>query len=360
MGGGGRFRSTLALSCVALLCLLLVSGCGTAAPARGRVDRDRIGIGPARALRVPPHRFYAPTSYWNMPLSPDAPLDPASEMLMGAFRAEIASEFKEHRGPAINTTEWSVPLYRVPAGQPLVKVTLDAPHAPSLQEAFERVPIPADAKPAAGTDAKLVIWQPATDKVWEFWRASREVDGWHADWGGATQGVSEAPGYYGPDSWPGAKPWWGDSSTSMGVIGGLITLEDLDRHVINHALQMAIPNGRAGVWAWPAQRTDGTSADPLSLPLGAHLRLDPDLDLAKLRMPRITRLIAQAAQRYGIFVFNRARDVSFNAEDPTRTGADPYRGPDGYFEGMYPREILSSFPWDHLQLLRMKLRGPGS
>jgi hypothetical protein len=73
-------------------------------------------------------------------------------------------------------------------------------------------------------------------------------------------------------------------------------------------------------------------------------------------MPPLTRLIAQAAQRYGIVVNNSAKSVCFYAEDPTRTGTDPYRGPGGYFEGSYPRELLSSFPWDHLRLLGMELR----
>ncbi len=319
---------------------------------------ESAGPEPVEDEPAEPHRFYAGTSYWNTPLPADAPLDPSSEALMGAFRAEIASEFENHLGPSINTTEWSVPLYRVSADQPLEKVTLNTPNAPALQDAFERVPIPPNAKPAAGTDATLVIWQPATDKVWEFWRASHEANGWHADWGGATRNVSEASGYYGPDSWPGAKPWWGDSSTSLGVIGGLITLEDLERGVINHALQIAIPNARAGVWAWPAQRTDGNSEDPLSLPEGAHLRLDPNLDLSKLQMPRLTRMIAKAAQRYGIFVNNRSHGISFYAEDPTRTGTEPYRGSTGNFEGMSPRELLSYFPWEHLQLLRMSFSGP--
>jgi hypothetical protein len=279
---------------------------------------------------------------------------------MDAFRAEIATELEKHFGPAINTTEWSVPLYRVPANQPLEKVTLDTPNAPALQEALASVPIPPDAKPAAGTDATLVVWQPATDKVWEFWRASHESDGWHADWGGATRDVSTASGYYSPSSWPGAKPWWGASSTSLGVVGGLITLEDLERGVINHALQIAIPKARAGLWALPAQRTDGTSTDPLTLPEGAHLRLDPNLDLSTLAMPPLTRLIAQAAQRYGIVVNNSAKTVCFYAEDPTRTGTDPYHRLGGYFEGAYPGELLASFPWDHLQLLQMDLGGPAA
>jgi hypothetical protein len=304
-----------------------------------------------------PFRFYSPTSFWNSQVAPGAPLDPNSEAIVGAFQREVRAEFNENRGPAINTTSYSVPLYTVPVDQPLVKVTLDTLNAPALQEAFDAVPIPPAAEPASGTDAKLVIWQPATDKLWEFWHASYEADGWHAEWGGATREVSRASGYYGPASWPGAKPWWGDSGASMGVVGGLITLEDLQRGVINHALQIGIPRVRAGVYAWPAQRTDGKSSDPLSLPEGAHLRLDPDLDLSTLQMPYLTRLLAQAAQRYGIYVINGAGSVCFNAEDPTRTATNPYRGPDGYFEGMYPRELLASFPWDHLQLLRMELSG---
>jgi hypothetical protein len=340
-----------------LLVLLALGGCGEADLVSHHVGK--VGIGPARELHLPPHRFYAPTSFWNRKLSPNAPLDPSSGAIVSAFQAEVQAELDGGHGPAINTTEYSVPVYRVPRHEPTQRVTLDRPNAKALQRAFNAVPIPPDAKPASGTDAKLVIWQPSTDKLWEFWRASYEADGWHADWGGATQKVSSATGYYGPESWPGAKPWWGDSGASMGVVGGLITLEDLKRGVINHALQIGIPKVRAGVYAWPAQRTDGKSTDPLSLPEGAHLRLDPSLDLSSLKMPYLTRLMAQAAQRYGIYVINGAGSVCFNAEDPTRLATNPYRGPDGYFEGMYPRELLASFPWDHLQLLRMELSGAG-
>jgi hypothetical protein len=249
-----RHGSVAVLLCLALLGCLCASGCGAVAVGGDRPHHRRIGVSPARELREPPHRFYAPTSFWNAPLPADAPLDPSSTALMDAFRAEIAREMESRSGPAINTTEWSVPLYRVGADQPLEKVTLDTANAPVLQEAFTQVPIPADAKPAAGTDGTLVVWQPASDKVWEFWRATKEADGWHADWGGATRDVSTASGYYGPASWPGAKPWWGASSTSLGVIGGLITLEDLEHGVINHALQIALPKARARISISPPWR----------------------------------------------------------------------------------------------------------
>ena len=108
-------------------------------------------------------------------------------------------------------------------------------------------------------------------------------------------------------------------------------------------------------YASPAQRTDGKSASPLSLPEGAHLRLDPNLDLAALHLPRLTLMIAEAAQRYGIFITDGSSDREILAQDPTPTGTNPYAGPDGYFEGKYPNQLLASFPWSQLELLKMEL-----
>ena len=142
--------------------------------------------------------------------------------------------------------------------------------------------------------------------------------GWQAAWGGAMQNVSTNPGVYGPKAWPGASPYWGASASSFSVAGGLITLEDLEKGVINHALAIGIPDVRAGVYASPAQRTDGTSASALSLPEGAHLRLEPGLDLAALHLPRLTLMMAEAAQRYGIYVRE-------HRECLLRAGSDTHR-----------------------------------
>jgi hypothetical protein len=306
-----------------------------------------------------PFRFFSPTSFWNEALPADAPLDPSSAGVVGAFDEEIASEEAAKKGAAnINTTAWSVPVYTVPADQPTVKVTLVASRvslSPALQTAWEAVPLPPEAKPAAGTDRDLVVWQPSTDKLWEFWGLEKTEAGWLAKWGGAIEKDSSDSGAYGPEAWPGAKSNWGASACSLSIAGGLITLEDLERGEINHALAIAIPNTRAGEYASPAQRTDGYSTAPLSLPEGAHLRLDPNLDLASLHLPRLTLMMAEAAQRYGIFVRDSAVNVAFVAQDPTPTGANPYTGAHGYFEGKSPQQLLASFPWSHLQLLKMNL-----
>ncbi len=286
----------------------------------------------------------------------DAQLDPSSAAVVGALDEEVAGDEQTEHGPWINTTSYSVPIYTVPADQPTVRIALgEASAAPALQSAWDAVPLPSNAQPAVGTDSVLVVWQPSADRLWEFWRLKHTKEGWQAAWGGAMQSVSTDPGVYGPEAWPGARSWWGSSASSMSIAGGLITLEDLERGQINHALAMALPNVRAGVYSLPAQREDGASTEPFSLPEGAHLRLEPGLDLAALHLPRLTLMIAEAAQRYGIFVRDKAATVSLFGQDPIPTGTEPYAGPDGYFEGKYPGELLASFPWSHLQLLQMQL-----
>jgi hypothetical protein len=303
-----------------------------------------------------PFRFFAPSSFWNESLPADAPVDPHSAEMVKAFDGMVTSEEAEHWGPWINTTSYSVPIYTVPANQPTVKVVLNhTPAAPALQTAWDAVPLPPGAKPAAGTDGVLVVWQPSTDRLWDFWRLEDWVTGWHAVWGGAMQNVSNEAGVSGPQAWPGGEPWWGTSASSLEIAGGLITLEDLESGVINHALSMAIPEVRAGEYASPAERDDGNSTNPLALPEGAHLRLNPNLNLAALHLPRVTLMIAEAAQRYGIFIRDRSKVVQFFAQDPIPTGTNPYKGRGGYFEGEYPSQLLASFPWSELQLLKMEL-----
>lgn len=327
---------------LALFCALAAAGCGSS--------------GEAHSPRSAHFRFFAKASFWNTRLDSLQPLDPASERLAAAFAAEVEAQTKRGRRPWINTTDYSVPVYKVPADQPTVRVKLVSPYrAPALQAAWRRVPLPPDARPSEGSDGNLVVYQPATDRLWEFWRLRREGDGWQASWGGAIDGVSRSSGAYGPKAWPGAKPWWGSSASSLSIAGGLVTFADLRAGRINHALALAIPRVRRGVFASPARRSDGTAADPLTLPEGARLRLDPSLDLSALDLPPLTLMLAHAAKHYGIVVRDRARVAHFFAQDPGSLRGNPYLGEDGYFEGQAPGDLLASFPWNHLQVLPMKL-----
>jgi hypothetical protein len=300
--------------------------------------------------------LFGPKSFWNKPLPAKARRDRSSKPLVRELVAEVDRERARGTGPYIQTHETSTPLYVVRRDQPLRKVRLDAPKRDwdgPLRQAFASVPLPDRARPAAGRDNHLTLWQPSTDRLWEFWRMRRRIDGWHAMWGGAIQNVSRNRGYYLRDAWPGALPNWGATATSLPVIGGTMRIDELRRGRIDHALALNVPDARADVFAWPAQRSDGEGGVHL-LPEGARLRLDPKLDIAGLDLPPLTRMMAEAAQRYGIVVRDRTHHgLAFFGEDPSPSGSDPYRGEGGFFGGRTPSEVLEGFPWTRLQVLRM-------
>jgi len=175
------------------------------------------------------------------------------------------------------------------------------------------------------------------------------------------QHVSTNAGYYSNSVWDGLdvlQGWdWGSTASSLPMIAGTAMLSELRAGHIDHALAINIPEPCKTWFSWPAQQTDGTSAQLSTCMLeGAHLRLDPKLDLSKLNLPPVTRMFAQAAQKYGLIVRDRTgagNDTTFFGEDPTPTGTDPYRGPGGFYGSLSARDVATRFPWSSLQLLKM-------
>ena len=316
--------------------------------------------GPASAeARPPAPRLFSPDSVWNARLPDDAPVDPQSDVLSGVLRGEALKEIGTGTGPYL-ATKGGVPVYKVPRRARRVRVKLDVPSdfRTSLKETFAAgVPIPATARPADNPDQSMVVWQPSTDRMWEFFRLQRRRDGWHARWGGAMRNVSQSDGTYRRSSWPGASGRWGATATSLPLIAGLILTPEMRSGHIDHAVALSVGAARRGVYSWPARRSDGVDPSPTAIPEGARFRLDPTLDLSKRKMPRITRALAVAAQRYGIVVTNQTgQGLAFWAEDPTRFGINARSA---FFDDLYPTTFMRSFPWDHLQLLRMELHRSG-
>jgi hypothetical protein len=203
-------------------------------------------------------RLFAADSVWNACFPADAPIDSGSGEMVEGLVHEVDRETSAGTGPYIQTDSYSTPLYVVRAKQPAVRVALDDPHAPwrkGLQRAFRKVPIPSRARPAAGSDAHMTVWQPSRDRLWEFWQARKERDGWHASWGGAMKHVSKSPGYFDARSWPRlSKSYWGATATSLPVVAGTMLVRELRAGEVDHALAISLPAPRAHVFAWPAQR----------------------------------------------------------------------------------------------------------
>ncbi|HXS48300.1 MAG TPA: hypothetical protein VN756_12660 [Solirubrobacterales bacterium] len=331
----------------ALLAAVVLAGCGGTENATPTSSDSPT---PSSAASRLPGRFFAPDGVWNTPIAAGVALDPTSDARTAAL-AEQARTI----GSMINTDRYSTPIYTVDADQPTVRVRLDT-HNQDLERAVASVPLPADARAATGTDHHLVVWQPSTDTMWEFWRLRHEPDGWRAGYAGRMTDVQENPGYYrrviDADNSVVEQPWWGATATSLPLVGGLITFRDLRQGRIDHALALGVPQVESGVKAFPAQRSDGRFSGLTSIPEGARLRLDPTLDIHSLGLPPTLRAIAVAAQRYGLIVRDGSSAVSLYGQDPTPLAQNPYPA---LFSGLRPYKFAALFPWNRLQLMKMQL-----
>ena len=315
----------------------------------------------AGAATAPPgFKPFARDSLWNLPLRGDAPLDARSAAHVAWLGGQVAA-----KGAYINTYTCGMPIYWADASTPTVRVRLDpsAYQDQTMLSAWEAVPIPAEAKPAKCSDANFAVLQVQPDgtvREWELWRAAKQADGsWTARWGGAVKNVGTDRGIASPLAWrnPLAPPhtvatstiYWNVTATSVSMIAGVVTMRELAAGKIEHALSMALPDAAKGTMAWPAQRSDGTLTDPDALPQGARLRLDPSLDLTKIPMVPAVRMLAVAAQKYGIVVRDKTwNNTVFYTEEPQPGQANPLTGLLG---GLYPDQALKAFPWARLQML---------
>ena len=148
----------------------------------------------ARAATTPV-RLFSPTSVWNGSVPAGAPLDADSAGIVAHLNAFVQSDEQLQRGPWINTTSYSTPLYVVGATQSTVPVIVNRGGA--LGTASAAVPIPAGAQPAAGSDAQMTIYQPSSNSLWEFWGMSHELFApWYLSASSWTGGSLQAGTYY--------------------------------------------------------------------------------------------------------------------------------------------------------------------
>jgi hypothetical protein len=335
---------------------------------------------------------FSSSGWRNQPLPDATAVDADSADMV----ADLQRQIKEGADDLTRPGTWvstgaTATIYTVGPGQPKVKVTHTGNDA-SLQAQWNEVPLPDDAKPSNPPwdpktkqwgDANLVVWQPSTDTIWEFFHLRRSDEPprpgqdplkpvWLADYGGRMQNVSAHEGQF--ENPPGTQ--FGSSATSIAQLATLARVEEVRRGVaeqkagvglgtLDRAIGVTV-TGTQGYdgWCWPAHRTDPqhwrrTSA---AIPAGTRFRLPHDFDwagwLAAHPMTRYGLMVARTVQKYGMVVSDSGQGVGFGVEDPAPTGSDPFyanglpRG-DGPFEGQWPDEggVLKNFPWGSLVAL---------
>ena len=299
---------------------------------------------------------FAPSSFWYTPIPYNAPLDPNS----ANYVTEFMRQFNTYYGTvAINTDMYSASVYTVDTSVPTVPVTqwncqnkssLDS----GLKTQWAAVPVPAYAVSPADSDAEMVIYEPVTDTLWEFWKMQKVNGNWQACWGGRITNASTNNGIF-----PG---YYGATATGLPLASGQITAEELQQGQINHVIGISLVDlANKDIFSWPAVRSDGYNPNGVAnrIPEGTRIRLDPSIDINSLKLTPVGKIIAQAAQTYGFVVWDHAGAISLRVQNPlsyTSTGqVNPYPA---LFAGKANWAILQNFPWKNLQFLPMNYGKP--
>ncbi len=253
-------------------------------------------------------RPFSDDSPWNRTILAQPAVDPNSTQMIAHLMQSSSPVFW------VNIYTYTVPIWTADGSTPEYAVTCTEGNcSPDL----DRVPIPDQAVPDPGSDAHMLIVDLNRHMSWDMWWAHKQSDGsWKAGFGTAFDLLGD-----------GVKPFGLGSARGSGfpLAAGLVYLEEVKAGHIRHALVMAYDWPR-GCLVYPASTNCGLSSDPDAIPIGAHLQLDPSLDLDTLGLHPAARVIARAMQEYGLYVGDNGHGLSLYAESFYGKSLDPWAG----------------------------------
>jgi hypothetical protein len=264
-------------------------------------------------------RLYSDASPFNKVIADDPPIDPHSEEMVDQFVAEV-----DDLGWTIATSTWTSTVYHADEGTPRYDVALESPFYAGRR--LMDVPIPGGARAPADSDGGMVVIDRDSGCEYDLGRAHRTDGGWSAWFANALP--LDGNGIY-----PFAEA---PSASGAASAAGLIMPEELEAGRIDHALTFTMKNVKTGGPVPPATGSDGRSSLPGAIPEAARLQLDPGLDLASLGLEPHERVIAEALQRYGMFLVDTGGAVAIRVEHALSTD---YRYPWGTRDARLPPEL---------------------
>lgn len=245
---------------------------------------------PGLALPLPAGlrcRPFTPDSPWNSIIPPSPVLDPRSV------------DYATGIGPlSSNAASYTLPVYAAPAGTPFTTFTAtgiativaaDGKTKTSAAGKQIKVPMPAGAAAAAGSDGQIVVVDLTTGDEYDLWQVSgTTVKNMTLFRGGVL-----SPGTTGVQ--------YPSRGAGVPYLAGLIRPWEIQQGYIDHALAFAYDKV-SSEHRYPATKSDGTGG---GLPEGARLQLDPGFDVNTLADP-VARIVARALQIYGAYVIDYA------------------------------------------------------
>jgi hypothetical protein len=277
---------------------------------------------------VPGARWYSASSAFNTAISSSAAIDPSSAVMVQTLVRATPST-----GVTIAAGAWTVPVFIANASTPRYDVRTTSSWANG--RTLYGVPIPANAAPDPQGDGHMMVIDSSTNCEYDFWQARKTSTG---AWTAGTVARLELEGS--------GVTTNGARAASFGLGAGLIRPEELAAGQINHALVFSYPTVRSGMVVSPATGGSGDSTEAGAIPLGAHVRLDPALNLDTLGLTPWQKTIARALQVYGMYLGDHGGVLSLYAQNKSTV-------PSGYPWGTGTYAYLPASLVSHFQVLRL-------
>jgi hypothetical protein len=279
-------------------------------------------------------RLYAPDAFINTPIGPSPTVESNSpEMVAQAF------ENYSSNANLSNSNSWGIPVYN--AADQSTSYEVGCKYY-GCDTNFGSVHIPAGAQPQWGSDGDLIVFQPGGNEF-DIWLGQHTDSGW-------TTGTRWLESFSGPATNCSTQPACGGVDVAkFALAAGMVRPEEIAQGHIDHALAITTPYTRQGYVACPAAHTDGKHADPNALPIGAHVQLDPSIDVAALRIPAWQKVVDVALQQYGAYVIDTGGSVSLYAESNLGRPYNAWAKAGVSSDSPH----LSGFPWHSMRVLSM-------
>ncbi len=285
---------------------------------------------------------YDRASPWDTPIAAGAPVDPKSAVYVQAIsdnRQALTSD------PA----QYTIPVYSFDSSTPHVTVTGsgyfstydsgDNSRVGHDSPWSVQVPVPFGAIGSDGSDGQIILLDQARGIEYGFWQFAVDSNGNYT----ASNGYRYHTG-------TGYNGRFADGLAGRGdgtpYLAGLVRPCEIAQGHIDHALAFAY-DSPSSEFVYPASKSDGGAFGGVvgvDVPEGSRIQLDPSLTSATFTswgLSPAAVVIAQALQRYGMYVVDHSGSSKVYLEDGTTAAWD----------SSITRDMLSAIPWSAFRVL---------
>jgi hypothetical protein len=292
-------------------------------------------------------RAFSSDSYWNTPLSSEAPIDERSAAFIDFLTADSSADYLRIVG-ADSSGGWGEPIFWAQPSDPVYKVKQTSYTLP--EEFAAGVRIPKEARVPNTSDAQMTIYDLAEGSVYKLQKAvyDSDTDTWSA--GGGSWYATASNGLHASLEESNDERNYGHRGIPPATHA--VRFDEIEAGRIDHALKIAVNTAHRDA-VWPMTNSDGDSTDPAALPQGAHLRIKPSVDLDELDLSPAALVIARALQRYGAVVGDSSgANANLKVENTVVEG----RG--WLWKDVLTAASLEAIPFDSYEVVRLGYSPP--